>query len=272
MRKLLGTAALSALLLVTGCETVQTTRGGVVGVERKQSMLMGISTNEANQMAAKQYAAELNAAKQKGKLNTDAKTLERLRMIANRLIPQTGEFRPDALKWDWEVNLESSDELNAYCAPGGKIMFYSGLINRLKLNNDEIAAIMGHEMAHALREHGREAMSRAYTQQLGLSVVALTGKVSDQALQLANSAVTVAWQLPNSRENETEADRIGLELAARAGYDPRAAVTVWKKMTSASEGQPPQWMSTHPSHGTRIRDLEDKIPLVMPLYEAAKKP
>ncbi|WP_137938505.1 M48 family metallopeptidase [Chitinivorax sp. B] len=272
MRQLLNVAVMAGLLFISGCETVQTTRGGVVGVERKQSMFMAISQSQANQMAAKQYAAEVNAARQKGKLNVDPKALERLRTIANRLIPQTGEFRPDAIKWDWEVNLENSDELNAYCAPGGKIMFYSGLINRLKLTNDEIAAIMGHEMAHALREHGREAMSRVYAQQLGLSVVALTGKVSDQALRLANSAVTVAWQLPNSRENETEADRIGLELAARAGYDPNAAISVWKKMTAASEGQPPQWMSTHPSHGSRIHDLEDKIPLVMPLYESARKP
>ncbi len=263
--------ALTVALGLTACQSVRTTNSGAVGVDRKQSMFIGISEQQANQLAAQQYAEDLSKARSKGQLNADQRNLERLRAIAARLIPQTAVFRADAPSWKWEVNLQSSDQLNAYCAPGGKIMFYSGLITKLKLTDDEIAAVMGHEMAHALREHGREAMSRAYAQSTVLSIAAATGKVGNDALQLAELAGNYAWQLPNSRQNETEADRIGLELAARAGYDPNAAISVWHKMDRASEsGEPPQWMSTHPSHGSRVRDLEDKMPLVMPLYQEAR--
>jgi predicted Zn-dependent protease len=186
------------------------------------------------------------------------------------LIPQTAVFRRDALAWQWEVNVETSDQINAYCAAGGKIMVFTGLIEQLKLSDDELAAVMGHEMAHALREHSREQMGKAQYQQLGAQVLSvLTGGRYDQGIGAAMKLTEVAYNLPHSREHESEADAIGLELAARAGYDPRAAVTLWQKMAAASKGAPPQFLSTHPSDDKRQADIEALLPKVLPLYEAA---
>lgn len=261
-----------AALLTSACQNVNTTSGGTIGVDRKQTMAPSwlLSEKQVEQSAAQSYAQEVNKARQQNRLNTDTRNLLRINTIAKRLIPHTAIFRPDAANWQWEVNLESRDELNAYCAPGGKIMFFTGIINRLSLTDDEIAAIMGHEMAHALREHGREAMSREMAKQLGLNVLAMSGKVDGQSLQLLDQGTGV-FLLKYSRENETESDRIGLELMARAGYDPTAAVSLWRKMAAASGGEPPAWLSTHPSNQGRQKDLSDKIPLVMPLYQQAKK-
>ncbi len=263
-------AAIGLSLLTTACNRVETTEKGTVGIERKQTMLTLLSTEQVNQMAASSYHQTLQNAESHGRLNADHAKVQRLRQIAKRLIPQVKVFRADALQWKWEVNLESNPQLNAYCAPGGKIMFFTGIIDKLHLTDDEIAAIMGHEIAHALREHGRERMSKAYSQRLlaqGVSV--LTKGKYDQQIDIAMGVTDLAYNLPNSRQNETEADQIGLELSARAGYDPRAAIRLWQKMGQASQGQPPQFLSTHPSHDSRIHDLEAKMPLVLPLYEAA---
>lgn len=151
--------------------------------------------------------------------------------------------------------------------PGGKIGFYSGLINKLKLTDDEIAVVMGHEIAHALREHSREQMSQALGQQAifaGLSI--LTGMNATQ-LDVLQQAATVGLTLPHSRKDEREADRIGLELAARAGFNPRAGISVWKKMQAADGAGPPQFLSTHPAPESRIQDMEALMPIVMSLYE-----
>jgi predicted Zn-dependent protease len=233
-----------------------------------------VSASEVDATAREQYAAVLKEAQQKGKLNRDPKQVERVRRISARLTPQTSVFRDDAPAWKWEVNVFTSDEVNAWCMPGGKIAVYTGLIEKLKLTDDELAAVMGHEISHALREHARESMSRQMATQatttLGSIALAIfTGVNIDP--RIAGSFTQAMFVLPNSRENEQEADRIGVELAARAGYDPRAAVTLWNKMGSAGGAQPPQWLSTHPSHETRIRDLQDYSQRVMPLYEAAKR-
>ena len=160
-------------------------------------------------------------------------------------------------------------QLNAYCMPGGKIMFYTGIIEQLKLTDDEIAAIMGHEMAHALREHGREAMSEAYAVQFGRDALKIVLGVEEQYMQLADNVVNYALTLPHSRTKEVEADLMGIELMARAGYDPRAAVGLWKKMAAASKQNPPEFMSTHPSHDTRIAGLEASVQKVDHLYRQA---
>lgn len=261
---------LFALLLAAaaGCQTVQTTQPGAVGVERQQSMLL--SSKEVNQSAAQAYDQVLAAANKKGQVNQDPVLLERIQRVSKRLIPQTGVFRADAPGWDWEVNLISSKELNAWVMPGGKIAFYTGLIEKLKLGDDEIAAVMGHEIAHALREHGRERASQAMAQGIALSIIGAVAGVSRGGMDLTQLVLNVTLNLPNSREHETEADRIGVELAARAGYDPRAAVTVWEKMSRASEGQPPEILSTHPAPTTRIADLKAYAGRVMPLYEQAR--
>ncbi len=252
------------------CTTVQTTEQGAVGVARKQFML--VSEQQVEQGAVEAYQQELTAAQKKGALNTDANQTTRVRTIANRLIPQTTAFRPDAKDWKWEINVQKTDELNAYCMPGGKIMVYTGIIEQLQLSDAEIAAIVGHEIAHALREHTRERVSRAYAQQVGLSALAILMGAGEGVMQVASTVTEVTFGLPHSREQETEADRIGLELMARAGYDPSGAITLWQKMSQKAGSSGPAFLSTHPSSGSRIQDLQADLPKVLPLYQAAAKP
>lgn len=264
---------LAVALLLAACQTVQTTRGGDIGVDRKQTMTTLVSSQEVEQEANKQYAQVLAAASKKGLLNENPQQVQRVRAIAARLIAQVNVFRDDAPKWKWEVNVLTSKDINAWCMPGGKIAVYTGLIDRLKLSDDELAAVMGHEIAHALREHARERMGRQVATQTATTVGAiaigvLTGVYIDP--QTAGTFTQAMFVLPNSRENEQEADLIGIELAARAGYDPRAAITLWQKMAQAGGGGPPEWLSTHPSNETRLRELQNDVQKVMPLYEKAK--
>ncbi len=272
MNKTLVLCGLSASLLLAGCQSVNTTNGGAVGVERKQYMFSMLSTDEVNQMYAQSYQKTVGEASSKGVLDKTSNDAKRIQTISDRLIAQAPVFRPDSAQWKWEVNLIKSDELNANCGPGGKIIFYTGLIDSLKLTDDEIAAILGHEIAHALREHGREAMSKAYGIEMAKQGAGALLGLSQDSLALADTVANYGMTLPNSRANENEADLIGLELAARAGYNPNAAITLWNKMSKASEGAPPEFMSTHPASSSRIASLQAAIPKVMPLYEQAKKP
>jgi predicted Zn-dependent protease len=258
------------LLLVSlaSCKSVNTTQPGTVGVERKQNML--VSSESINRSAANAYAQVLAEAQKKGQLNRDSVQHERVRRVAGRLIPQTGAFRPDAPGWKWEVNVITSKDVNAWCMPGGKIAFYTGLIERLQATDDEIAAVMGHEIAHALREHGRERASQAMAQGIGIAVVGAALGMSGGTQDLTQMVIDLTFNLPNSRTDETEADRIGVELAARGGFDPHAAVTLWEKMGKVGGSQPPQFLSTHPSHASRIADLRGYADRVMPLYQAAR--
>lgn len=254
-----------ALSLLAACSS--TTQEGATGVDRKQLLL--VSSDEVQAAALQAYQKEISAAQQAGKLNTDKAMLERLRRIADRLIPEVKALRPDAREWNWEVNLETNPELNAYVVPGGKIMFYTGIVNKLNLTDAEIAAIMGHEISHALREHGRERVSQAMVQQLGVQLGTRLLGIEDQA-QLANMGAQLLVGLPNSRGQEAEADILGLELMARAGYDPRAAVSLWQKMSQAGGGGGVPWLSTHPTGPQRIEGIQAKLPTVMPLYEENK--
>lgn len=259
--------------LLAGCQTVHTTQGGDVGVSRAQTMSSLVSREEVDASARKQYAQILAEARQKGLLNRDSQQLARVRAVAERLVPQVAVFRTDALTWAWEVNVLSSKDVNAWCMPGGKIAVYTGLLERLSLSDDELAAVMGHEIAHALREHARERMGRQMATQtataLGsIALQVVTGVRLDP--QLAGGFTQAMFVLPNSRENEQEADFIGVELAARAGFDPRAATTLWQKMAQLGGSGRPEWLSTHPSGTTRQRDLAAYIDKVMPLYEGAR--
>ena len=261
--------AVLAATITVACQTVQTTQGGAVGVQRSQ--LMMVSAQEIEQASSKQYQDMLAEARRKNALNRDAATVQRVRRIVSRLTSQTAVFRQDAPAWQWEVNVFNSNELNAWCMAGGKMAIYTGLIDRLKLSDDEIAAVMGHEIAHALREHARERVSKSMATGLGISVAGALLGVGQVGQDLMGTVAKVTFELPNSREHEMEADRMGVELAARAGYDPRAAVTLWDKMASQSAGAPPQWLSTHPSHSTRQRDLAEYAARVMPLYQAGRR-
>lgn len=264
----LATAGLISLSLIA-C-TSNSTKSGSVGVDREQLLL--ISPQEMTKGASIAYNDVLEQASDKRKLNRDPVMLSRVKRIANDIIPQTAVFRSDAPSWDWQVNVLESDQLNAWCMPGGKIAFYSGLIKKLNLTDDEIAAIMGHEIAHALREHGRERASQQVVSNVGLSVLGAVTGMQGPSMDLASMALDVTVSLPNSRTHEVEADRMGVELAARAGYNPYAAINVWKKMAQQkSSGQPPELLSTHPSHSSRITDLKRYAKIVEPLFLQAVK-
>lgn len=255
------------LPLLTGCQT--TTQAGVVGAQRSQLML--VSSEQLEQMGSQSYAKLKNEAAGKGALNQDGALLQRVRTVASRIVPQTVVFRPDAPRWQWEVNVISSDELNAFCMPGGKVMFNTGLINRLQLSDSEIAIVMGHEIAHALREHSREQVSQALAAQTTIQLGAALFGLSEGSGELAKVGYQALVATRFSRIDESEADRIGLELTARAGYDPRAGVSLWHKMINASKGgRPPEFLSTHPAEADRIQQIEALLPIVMPLYKATQ--
>ena len=242
-----------------------------VDVGKNSAFSKLVPADQVERSAAQQYAQMLAEAAEKNALAPkDNAQVRRLRGIAQKIIPFAQEWNPRARDWRWEVNLISSSQVNAFCMPGGKIAFYSGILKTLQLSDDEVAMVMGHEIAHALREHARERMGKSaatnigaslLTQMLGLGQIGQT--VTNYGAQLLN--------LTFSRSDESEADLVGLELAARAGYDPQAGVTLWQKMSANSKGAPPQWLSTHPAGATRITDIERNLPRVMPLYERAPK-
>jgi predicted Zn-dependent protease len=266
-----GASALGALVLATvilgGCAS--TTKPGAVGVERQQTLL--VSSAEIDRAAAQSYRKIIAEAARKGLLDRNPQQVARVREIARRLTAQTGTFRPDASGWKWEVHVISSNELNAWCMPGGKIAVYTGLLDKLKLTDDELAAVMGHEIAHALREHGREQASEQLATAAAIGIVAAVLGAPSGSVDLASLVANLTISKPNSRTHETEADRIGVELAARAGYDPYAAVSLWQKMARAGGSEPPQLLSTHPSSETRTADLKVYAARVEPLYQQAKK-
>lgn len=261
---------LAVCIGLLGCQTVETTQPGAVGVDRDQRMM--VSSKEVEDSSKQAYGQMMAEAQKKGVLDRDAAQLQRVRNITNRLVPHTAAFRKDAAKWPWEVHVISVDEVNAWCMPGGKMAVYTGLIQKLNATDAEIAAVMGHEIAHALREHARERISRQMGTQMAVGIAGALFGIGELGQNLGNMVADVTLNLPNSRLHETESDRIGVELAARAGYDPRAAISLWEKMAKVSNGgQPPKWLSTHPSHEDRINDLRIYAEKVMPLYQAAAK-
>jgi predicted Zn-dependent protease len=260
---------LGAAAALSGCQSVETTQPGVVGVDRDQRM--AVSAEDVNKGALQSYQQMMAEAKKKDILDKDPAMVKRVQEITKRLVAHTTAFREDAAKWPWEVHVISIDQVNAWCMPAGKMAIYTGLINKLKATDDEIAAVMGHEIAHALREHARERISRQMGTQAAVGIVGAIFGVGELGQGIANTVADVTLNLPNSRLHETESDRMGVELAARAGYNPRAAVTLWEKMAKVSDGgQPPKWLSTHPPHEERINDLRAYSEKVMPLYAASK--
>ncbi|QYF94561.1 M48 family metallopeptidase [Massilia sp. PAMC28688] len=222
-----------------------------------------------------QYAQMMQQAAQKGALApSDHPQVIRLRNIARRIIPHTTRWNPAASKWDWQVNLIGSQQINAFCMPGGRIGFFSGILTQLKLTDDEAAAIMGHEIAHALREHGREQMVKSTATNVGArlggavlaAVLGIDPGITDTVAQYGAQFASLKF----SRDDEREADLIGLDIAARAGYDPRAGIVLWQKMAQASKGSPPEFLSTHPGGANRIRQMQEHMDVLLPLYARAK--
>jgi len=262
----LDVAILLATLLAAGvpAQGAQSTLDS--GVQVRKPRLMLVPEAAVNQSAAQQYAQLKQQAAAKGVLNANAPAVARVRAVAARLIPQGARFNARAAQWPWEVNVIDAPAVNAFCMPGGKIVVFDGIIERLKLTDDELAAVMGHEIAHALLEHGRARMSEAVMKNVGINLAAAYFGLSNVGANALAQAADLAITLPYSRSHETDADLVGIELAARAGFDPRAAVSLWKKMAAVGSGQPPQFLSTHPGHTERIRQIEANLPRVLPLY------
>jgi predicted Zn-dependent protease len=266
-RSLLALAVVAAV--GAGCQTVDTTKAGAVGVERQQRM--ALSSEQVNAEAQKAYAQMMGQAQQKGALDKDPAQVARVKAIVSRLIPQTAAFRDDAPKWAWETHVLTTNEVNAWCMPGGKIAVYMGLLNKVQPTDDELAAVLGHEMGHALREHTREQMSQQAITQTAIGGLGALLGIGDLGQSLAGAVANVTMELPKSRGMEKEADDIGVELAARAGYNPQSAISLWQKMEKVAGGsEPPKFLSTHPPSADRIADLQKQIQKVAPLYQQAK--
>ena len=264
-----------ALMLAVAFSAPLWAREGVeVGERSTFADLVG--AEQVEQQAKLQYQQTLKAAAQQRALApADNAQLRRLREIAQKIIPLAGEWNERARQWNWEVNLIGSNQINAFCMPGGKIVFYTGILKNLQLTDDEVAMVMGHEIAHALREHARERVGKST---ITSGAARLGGALLSGWLGIPSSVMDIAAQqganlltLKFGREDESEADLVGMELAARAGFDPRAGVSLWQKMSAANKGAPPQWLSTHPSGNTRIAEIEANLPKVMPLYERARQ-
>jgi predicted Zn-dependent protease len=231
-----------------------------------------VSADQIEQAAGQQYRSMLQQASgQKALGPQNHPQVQRLRAIADRLVPFTLDCNPRARDWKWEVNLIGSQDLNAFCMPGGKIVFYWGILAKLQLDDDEVAMIMGHEIAHALLEHARERMGKTVVTRGAIELGAALLGLGDAGRTLAGMGGQLLT-LKFSRDDESEADALGLVVAARAGYNPRAGITLWQKMLAANKGAPPQWLSTHPSGDSRIKEMTARMPRVEPLYAAAAKP
>ncbi|MDB5755571.1 MAG: peptidase [Massilia sp.] len=228
-----------------------------------------------DQQASQQYAGLLAQARQKGALVPENHPqVQRLRAIATRIIPYATRWNPEAANWKWQVNLLNSSQVNAFCMPGGRIAFFSGILTQLKLSDDEAAAVMGHEIAHALREHGRERAAKSTATGLasriagaGLSAwLGIDPRITDTAANTVGQLVVLKF----SRDEEREADLIGLDLAARAGFDPRAGIALWRKMGALNKREPVQLLSTHPGGEDRITEIQNHMNVLLPLYARSK--
>ena len=244
-----------------------------VDVGKASALRKLVPAGQLEEAAAGQYRQMLQEARAKNALAPDDHPqLQALRGMARKLIPFAQPWNDRARHWRWEVNLIASKQINAFCMPGGKIAFYTGILNELKLTADEAAMIMGHEMAHALREHARERLAKTQATGMGLSIGAQLlglGDLGNLAANLGTQLLTLKF----SRDDETEADLVGLELAARAAYDPHAGVTLWQKMSKASGGSGGpglNFLSTHPTGPDRIEALQANVPKVIDLYNKAR--
>jgi len=266
-RVLLQGAALSLVLPGAG---MQLAHADGVDVGRNSVFTKLVPAETIEKSAAQQYAQMMQqAAAQKALAGKDHPQVKRLRAIAKKTIPHALGWNPRAQDWNWEVNLIGSKQVNAFCMPGGKIAFYTGILDQLKLTDDEVATVMGHEVAHALREHARERMGKTAATSIGASLLGQVLGLGDLGQTVTNYGAQLLT-LQFSRSDESEADLVGMELAARAGFDPRAGVSLWQKMAIASKGAPPQWLSTHPAGATRIADIEANLPKVLPLFTRAR--
>lgn len=253
-----------ALLALTATACVTSPTG------RRQLSL--VSEEAAIGASAEAYTTQLAQLRREGKIEQDGRVTRRVDQITERLVAQAIAMRPETADWQWSVAvIDDPEMINAWCMAGGRMAVYTGLLTKLDPSDDELAQVLAHEISHALANHTAERMSVAIATSAG---VALAGAVADDNREGAQNAAAVAAQLaiqlPNSRSAESEADAIGIELAAKAGYDPNAAVTLWRKMQEAAGSGPPQFLSTHPSPSNRQERLAALAPRMMAYYNQAR--
>ncbi len=255
-------SALLVLLILVGCATSPTGR----------TQLLVVSEQSAIAASGQAYTEMLAPLREENRIDTDPALNQRAQGIVKRLIPQAVAMRPDTQNWGWDLKIiDDPKNVNAWAMAGGKMALYGGLVKILAPSDDELAQVLAHEIAHALAKHSAEKMSVSAATNVGMQSIAVATGGSPIAMQGSALLAALALSLPNSRAMETEADRIGIELAARAGFDPRAAVTLWDKMAAAGGGAPPQFLSTHPNAATRKTTLQALVPSMLPLYEQARR-
>lgn len=267
-------SAAALFVFLTACASSPKHAGPADGVKvgEGSSLKNMVPASQLEQSATKQYNSMKQKASQKNALAPENHPqVIRLRAIAKKILPHAYAWNPDSQSWKWEINLFISDEVNAFCMPGGKIAFYTGILEKLKLNDDEVATVMGHEIAHALREHARDRIAKAQIGNLGANVLSSAlglGNVGSQALGQGLQILGLSF----SRADEKDADLVGMDIAARAGYDPRAGVSLWQKMGQLSQDKDkqPEWLSTHPSGDSRIYEIQRNMMDALVLYARAK--
>ena len=262
-RRLRTSLAATGMLLLAACQTNAITgRSQFVGL---------VSESEAISGSAAAYQQMMGDLDKKKQIDRASERTHQIQVITDRLIAEAIKFRPESAGWRWEVQVINDPKtVNAFCMAGGKMAIYSGMWEQLRATDDELAEVMGHEISHALADHTRERMSVARSTALGVEILGVATGVGSAGGQLMQTAAQMAIELPNSRESEAEADRIGIELAARAGYDPKAAVTLWEKMGKLGGGRTPEFLSTHPAPEHRAATLRELGVKVEPYYLAAK--
>ena len=257
MKRLYGIILLF-VALITACATSITGR----------HQLMIVSEDAAIAASKEAYVEMLRPYAEKGEIDNDPVLRDRVYKITGRLIAQAIKIRPETKSWDWSIKIiDDPETVNAWAMAGGKMALYTGLVKKIKPSDDELAQVLGHEIGHALAKHSAEKMSVAMASQIGVMAVGVATRSDGLALTGASLAAALAVQMPNSRAAESEADRIGIELAAKAGYDPHAAVTLWQKMAKVGGKGPPEFLSTHPAPENREKKLASLIPQMMPYYE-----
>ena len=257
-------------VILAGLMVISTLGGCATNPITGRSQLLLVSEEEVINASEQAYVSQMSEQRNLGRLETNPRTLARVKGIANRIIKQAVIVRPEAARWNWQVNVIDDPEVNAYAMAGGKVAVYTGLLTKISPTDDELAQVLGHEIAHALAGHSREKISIATGTDLAIAAYSATQAASQRTQQALSAAALLAIRLPNSRLMEAEADRIGVEIAARAGYDPNAAVSLWTKMSRTKNSGVPQFLSTHPSDSSRINALSNLVPKMMPYYRAAR--
>lgn len=257
-----------AMLVVAAPTAAQKSDDGGVKIGRPSIVRKLYSAERLERTAALQYdQLKGQAGARHALLPASDAAAQRVQTIARAILPHVGKFNDRAAEWDWEVNVIRSSTINAFCMPGGKIIVFTGIIDKLRLSDDELAMIIGHEIAHALREHARARAAKGMLTNVGvLAVGVLVGNGAGEIARMSGGLLNLRF----SRGDETEADLVGMELASRAGYDPRSGITLWQKMSAQAQGAPPEWFSTHPASSTRADTIRRHLPEVLPLYERAK--